>query len=540
MTKIFLHIVNMSISAGYVVLAVLLLRILFRRAPKWITVALWGIVALRLICPFSFESPVSLIPNNEIVSTNIMMEEKPTIDTGIPIIDDTINPVISENFAPAPGDSVNPMQVWITVFTWVWIIGTSAFILYAIISYIKIRSKVRTAILFQNNIYQSENIYSAFVLGIIKPRIYMPFNVDSSDFNYVLAHEKTHIRRKDHLIKPFGFILLAINWFNPLIWVSYVLLCRDIELACDEAVIKEFDCENRAGYSSALLTQSQSKKMVIACPLSFGEVGVSKRIKTVLNYKKPAFWVVIASILISLVVAVCFLTNPKRQHKNGDGFMCVRVEPSAIINIGSIDTHGEVLLTKEEQNRIEHLIKNISWDEDACECIYTYDLIFITKEIKVYYCVTCHQFIKENRKKACPLSSEDRQLFESILLRDYVTVYAKKENYILLSEEEFSYKTVANKYSRTKTPIEGNPGVVVINSEVNYKKYSIGFGHITDNGLSPFDGIVWSDVINGGESIVIYTGRDDIDKNEKYYYLLTLIDQQDEKHYYYFEINYIL
>jgi len=215
MTKIFLHIVNMSISAGYVVLVVLLLRLLFKRAPKWITAPLWGVVARRLIGPFSFESPVSLIPNDEIISTNIMMEERPEIDTGISIIDDTINPVISENFAPVLGDSVNPLQVWITVFTWVWIIGIVLLAGYIAVSYVKIKRRICTAILFKDNIYQSENVVSPFVFGFIKPRIYLPFNVDENQMFYIVAHEQQHIHRKDYIWKVVAFALLSVYWCNP-------------------------------------------------------------------------------------------------------------------------------------------------------------------------------------------------------------------------------------------------------------------------------------------------------------------------------------
>ena len=313
MSEIFLKIINMSISASYIVLAVLLLRLLLKKAPKWITVILWGIVAVRLVCPFSIESVLSLIPSSEVVSPNIMTDKTPTINTGIPIINSALNPVISDSFTPNPGDSANPLQIWIPVLTAIWIVGMVALLIYTVISYARVRRKIGTAVLLRDNIYQSENVVSPFVLGIIKPKIYLPFNINEKDMEHVVAHEMAHIRRKDHLWKPLGFILLTLHWFNPLMWLGYVLLCRDIELACDEKVIKELVHDARADYSQALLTCSVNRRTIAACPLAFGEVGVKDRVKSVLNYKKPAFWIIIAAVVACVVVAVCFLTNPPQK-----------------------------------------------------------------------------------------------------------------------------------------------------------------------------------------------------------------------------------
>ena len=313
MSEMFLKIINMSISASYIVLAVLLLRLLLKKAPKWITVVLWGIVAVRLVCPFSIESVLSLIPSSEVVSPNIMTDKTPTINTGIPIINSALNPVISESFTPNPGDSANPLQVLIPILTAIWIVGMVALLIYTVISYARVRRKIGTAVLYKDNIYQSENVVSPFVLGIIKPKIYLPFNMNEKGMEHVVAHEMSHIRRKDHLWKPLGFLLLTLHWFNPLMWLGYVLLCRDIELACDEKVIKELDHDARADYSQALLTCSVNRRMIAACPLAFGEVGVKDRVKSVLNYKKPAFWIIIVAVVACVIVAVCFLTNPPQK-----------------------------------------------------------------------------------------------------------------------------------------------------------------------------------------------------------------------------------
>ncbi|MBQ2376833.1 MAG: M56 family metallopeptidase, partial [Clostridia bacterium] len=240
----------------------------------------------------------------------IMTDKTPTINTGIPIINSALNPVISESFTPNPGDSANPLQIWIPVLTTVWIVGMVALLFYTVISFAKVKRKIGTAVLLRDNIYQSENVVSPFVLGLIKPKIYLPFNMNEKDMEHVVSHEMAHIRRKDHLSKPLGFLLLTLHWFNPLMWLGYVLLCRDIELACDEKVIKELDHDARADYSQALLTCSVNRRMIAACPLAFGEVGVKDRVKSVLSYKKPAFWIIIAAIIACIAVAVCFLTNP--------------------------------------------------------------------------------------------------------------------------------------------------------------------------------------------------------------------------------------
>lgn len=310
MSEFFLTIVNMSISASWIVLAVLILRLLLKKAPKSITVLLWGIVAVRLICPFTIESVMSLIPSAETISPEIMMDATPEINSGIPILNNTINPVIGESFAPDPATSANPLQILIPVLSVVWLVGIAGMLLYTVISYLKVKRKIGTAVLLRDNVFQSENVVSPFVLGIVKPKIYLPFNMDEQDMSHVIAHEQAHICRKDHWWKPFGFLLLTIHWFNPLMWLGYVLLCRDIELACDEKVVKELNAEQKADYSQALLTCSVNRRMIAACPLAFGEVGVKNRVKSVLNYKKPAFWIIAIAIVVSIVVAACFLTNP--------------------------------------------------------------------------------------------------------------------------------------------------------------------------------------------------------------------------------------
>ena len=310
MSEVFLKVVNMSISAGWLVLAVLALRLILKKAPKWVNVLLWGIVAIRLICPFSIESALSLIPSTETISPEIMMDWTPEISTGIEPLDQVVNPVISTSLAPQGMASATPLQILIPVAANLWLLGVLILLVYTAISYLSLRLKLRTAVILRDNIYQCETVSSPFVLGILKPKIYLPYSMDRNNLNHVVAHEQAHIKRKDHCWKPIGFLLLTVYWFNPLMWVAYILLCRDIELACDEKVIAELGNEQRADYTQALVACAVNRRMIAACPLAFGEVGVKERVKSVMNYKKPAFWIIVTALVLCVVVAVCFLTDP--------------------------------------------------------------------------------------------------------------------------------------------------------------------------------------------------------------------------------------
>lgn len=327
MNELFLRIISMSISASWLILAVLILRLALKKAPKWVSVLLWGIIAVRLICPFSMESPVSLIPesvgNGELVSAwmddyigdvTIIHNNSVHYDAAVaagrePISDGAGGYYVVTKYDQLEEPSTVEDNV-MPVLTIIWTAGISFLVLYTVVSYWRLRRKVDTAVLYRGNIFQSENVNTPFVLGIVKPRIYVPFQMEKQDLEYVVAHEQAHIRRKDHWWKPLGFLLLTIHWFNPLMWLGYVLLCRDIELACDEKVIKGLGNEQRAGYMQALVACSVNRRMIAACPLAFGEAGVKERVKSVMKYKKPAFWIVILAVITCAAAAVCFLTNP--------------------------------------------------------------------------------------------------------------------------------------------------------------------------------------------------------------------------------------
>ena len=313
MAAVFLKLLNLSISASWLVLAVLVLRLVSKRSPKWMNVLLWGIVALRLVLPFSVESALSLIPSAETVSPAVVQfDPAPTITSGVEFIDNAVNPSLSESFAAAPLASVNPLYVWTYLAGWVWLIGLGVMLLYALVSYLRLRRRVSVSLPIRDRIYLCDAISSPFILGVVKPHIYLPSGLDEVQRQNVLAHEQAHLARRDHWWKPLGFALLAVYWFNPVLWLAYTLLCRDIELACDERVIRTMDESAVKTYSTVLLACSMPRKAVITCPLAFGEVGVKERVRNALHYKKPAFWVVAASVAVCVVVAVCFLTNPER------------------------------------------------------------------------------------------------------------------------------------------------------------------------------------------------------------------------------------
>lgn len=369
MGTLFIKVLNMSIIAGWLVLAIVLLRAFFRKIPKWIMCALWALVAVRLLFPLPFESRFSLVPSVETVPQDIIYSQEPAIHTGIPTANAVLNPVISDMFAPADntamitdqetdvefapkaaadtGETYSPVKYWTDIMGIVWVAGIGAMLLFALFSYLKMRRKTAASILYdyigadgkstgnalstyagtENNtvessskksgtpVYECDDIDSPFILGLIAPKIYVPSGMDAETLKSVCSHESAHLRRRDYIWKPLGFMLLSVYWFNPLMWVAYILLSGDIEAACDEKVIENMDRSERAAYSQALLNCGKHERRFSVCPLSFGETGVKGRVKSILNYKKPAFWIMIVALAACVVVGVCFLTNPKKENE---------------------------------------------------------------------------------------------------------------------------------------------------------------------------------------------------------------------------------
>lgn len=314
MDDVFLKIVNLSISASWLILAVLVLRVVLKKAPKWVMPLLWGVVALRLVCLFSIESALSLIPSAETIPSEIVTETREPVLYEQATLDIVTNPTLPSAAEVPVGVSRQQAQVDFNIYSVLWLAGMAALLVHALVSAGKLKKKLATAILLRDNIYESEFVDSPFVFGVVKPNIYLPMHMDEGTAAHVIAHERAHLARRDHWWKVLGYLVLALHWFNPLVWVAYILFCRDIELACDEKVVKGLDGAARADYSQALLSCAAPGRAVAACPLAFGEGNIKTRVKSALHYKKPAFWVAAAAVLAVVIVAVCFLTNPKSER----------------------------------------------------------------------------------------------------------------------------------------------------------------------------------------------------------------------------------
>ena len=316
MDDVFLKLVNLSISASWLILAVLVLRVVLKKAPKWVMPLLWGVVALRLVCLFSIESALSLIPSAETIPSEIVTETREPVLYEQATLDIVTNPTLPSAAEVPVGVSRQQAQVDFNIYSVLWLAGMAALLVHALVSAGKLKRKLATAILLRDNIYESEFVDSPFVFGVVKPNIYLPMHMDEGTAAYVIAHEHAHLARRDHWWKVLGYLVLALHWFNPLVWVAYILFCRDIELACDEKVVKGLDGAARADYSQALLSCAAPKRAVAACPLAFGEGNIKTRVKSALHYKKPAFWVAAAAVLAVVIVAVCFLTNPRSERSS--------------------------------------------------------------------------------------------------------------------------------------------------------------------------------------------------------------------------------
>ncbi len=315
MTDVFIKIFNMSVAAAWIVPIVIVLRLFLKKAPKWTVCLLWGIVGIRLSFPFSFKSIMSLLPSARTIPPDILTSPRPQIHSGIPSLNSTVNPILEETARESALRGESFMEGLMTAAVVAWICGLLLILLYGVFSYLRLKKRVAPSLKLDDRIYLCDNIDTPFILGVVRPNIYLPSTLSDTEAKYVIAHERAHLKRLDHIIKPIGFVLLAIHWFNPFIWAAYILLCRDIEKACDERAIKDLDKESKKGYLEALLSCSIKSRIISACPLAFGEVGVKSRVRSVLSYKRPALWIIIAAVIASVILSVCFLTDPKEDKK---------------------------------------------------------------------------------------------------------------------------------------------------------------------------------------------------------------------------------
>lgn len=361
MNRLFLEILNNAITVSWIIPVIVVIRLLLKKAPKKFICVLWAIVALRLCIPIHFESRLSLVPSAETIPLSIEMDKEPEIDTGVKVIDNTVNPVIIRNLSPKESDSVNPMQVVVGSGAYLWIFGVVLMAGYAAFSYLKIRKSIKGVPANEEGIYEGLEVETPFILGIVRPKIYIPSGLSEDTEKCVIAHERAHIKRGDHICKPFGFLLLTIYWFNPLMWLAYILLCKDIEYACDECAAGKMEISLRATYCQALLDMGREKTLIKACPVAFGETSVKGRIKSVINYRKPAFWIVVVCVLAVITVSVCFLTNPKTVKPDDAD---VTTEVSALQQTES-DTPKETEPAVEEIKQISIPFYTLSIDFDG-------------------------------------------------------------------------------------------------------------------------------------------------------------------------------
>lgn len=323
MENIFLKLLNMSITAGWLILAVIVLRLLLKKAPRWISCLLWALVAVRLICPVSLESIFSVIPSSETIQRNIVYDDTVNADnpgqpvsnglvinSGMEFVDNMANPMFQESPVPKPESGADPLQAWLGAAGVIWAAGAGIILLYAVVSYIRLYLRIRTAVRLQGIIYQSEFVDTPFIFGVLRPRIYLPSGMPEEIRIPVIAHEQAHLQRFDNYWKILGYALLTVYWFHPLCWAAYILFCKDMEMACDEKVIRNYSARQKKEYSEALLTCSLSRKTIVVCPLAFGEVSVRERIQSVLHYRKPAFWLTVTAVIVCVAAGFCFLTDP--------------------------------------------------------------------------------------------------------------------------------------------------------------------------------------------------------------------------------------
>jgi len=314
MDKLFLLILNMSLTGAFVIVTICLARLPLKKAPKIISYCLWTVAWFRLVIPFSIESMFSLIPFNAVtIPTDIAMQPVPYIDSGISAINNAVSGLLP---AAAPVAGINPLQVWTAVGAYVWITGVAVLLTYSIISYYSLKRKVASAIHLEDNIYIGLNIRSPFILGVLKPGIYIPTGLSEQEHECIIRHEQTHIKRRDHIVKLAAYFALCLHWFNPLAWAAFILMSADMEMSCDERVLKELGADAKKDYSHSLLSMAANRRLIGVSPLAFSEGGLKTRVKNVLKYKKTPW--IIGALAVTLTVALSLGLMLNRADNGAD------------------------------------------------------------------------------------------------------------------------------------------------------------------------------------------------------------------------------
>lgn len=315
MVGFFLDVLNISLKATYVIIFVIIIRQFLKKSPKIISYALWSVVAFRLIIPISFESVVSIFPenfNDITIPNEIIYQQTPEINIGMEIPKAIINE--SHTATPIINDNINSFNLWLRIGAYIWIAGIIVLIMYSLISIVLLKRQLKSGKIVKENIFEVKNLKTPFVFGLIKPKIYLPYGIKDEERYYILLHEEIHIKRKDHIIKVLSFLILSIHWFNPFVWISFILMSKDMELSCDERVLKEVKEDIKKPYATTLLSLSSNRFVLNGSPLAFGEGNVKERIKNVLNYKRPRFWVMMLTVILVGGLAIGLMANPKSNE----------------------------------------------------------------------------------------------------------------------------------------------------------------------------------------------------------------------------------
>lgn len=330
MEDLFISVLNMSLTASYVIAAIILARLFLKKAPKFISCILWAVAGFRLVFPFSFESVFSLIPfKTQPIPADIAMQPIPRVDSGIIVVDNAVSSVLP---AAAPVASVNPLQIWQAIVAYLWLAGIAVMLIYSVVSIILLKRQLRDAVLTEGNIYEANNLKTPFVLGFIHPKIYIPSGLSAEEKSYIILHEQTHIKRIDHLVKLASFLILCVHWFNPLVWMAFLLMSADMEMSCDERVLREMGGDIKKSYSTSLLSMATGRRLINGSPLAFGEGNIKGRIKNVLNFRKPTVWVIVVSVVLVAILSLGFAANKAAPDNSSAGVPlseATRLQPTA-------------------------------------------------------------------------------------------------------------------------------------------------------------------------------------------------------------------
>lgn len=389
--NLFTNILNMSLTASYVILFVIACRLFLKKVPKIFSYSLWAVVLFRLICPFSFSSAFSFlkIPSShsnkiEYIPSSVKLISQPEINTGINDVTSSINTSPLSLTTHTGNNSIYG------ILSTIWVLGFISLIVYSILSYLILKHKVCASLIVKDNIFQCENISSPFVLGFIRPKIYLPIGLKKTEQTYILKHEQIHIKRFDYLIKPTAFLVLCLHWFNPLVWISFMLMSKDMELSCDERVLKELGTEIKKDYSSSLLSLSVNKNTIKGSPLAFGENNTKTRIKNILNYKKPVFWVIAVSIIAIIFIAIGLITNPSGSLKSEENNFTEKIYKYRTPYVGDNSKVANIINSLPVPETLHHRKIQLFTDKEPYGIQITYET---TNDVKESFLIKENQLI---------------------------------------------------------------------------------------------------------------------------------------------------